>query len=168
MRVAQFEVLRQLDATAAETWLTLRKPISFKAKETPLGEALRQFREATKDGRERLPVYVDPLGLKQVEQDMKSVVDLDVDDAPAASVLDLLIKQLGLKFFVDRDGIIVITCDPYDQEPAEERDLTTLNKLLVLRHQVDAMQREMAVLRRARRVSNGPAAAVPVSGQVVR
>ena len=96
---ASVAILKKLDEPVA---------MSF-PNETPLEDVLDYIKQATEgpDG-SGIPIYVDPIGLNEAERTETSPVSIDLDGVPLRRTLQLALKQIGLKYFVD-DGILVIT-----------------------------------------------------------
>jgi len=130
----------------AKTWEKLQAivPMNYE-NETPLEDVLKAIREATKGpDNKRLQIYVDPIGLQEAEKTMTSTVTLALDDAPLTTSLPLLLKQLGLKYFVSPEGLVVITSgasapDDVVSDPSAQ----ILNELAALRREVADLRREL-------------------------
>jgi hypothetical protein len=83
-------------------------PLNF-PNETPLEDVLKYIKQATETSEGRgLPFYVDPIGLNEADKTMTSPVSIDLDGVPVRRTLQLMLKQLGLVYYVE-DGILVIT-----------------------------------------------------------
>jgi hypothetical protein len=105
------------DPESPKTQATLRRlaapvPMPF-ANETPLEEIVKHIRSHTKaDG---LPsgveIYVNPRGLQEAEKTLSSTITIDLEGVPLTTTLRLLLKQLGLAFRVNHDGLVVINVD---------------------------------------------------------
>jgi len=77
--------------------------------EQPLEDVLKYIRQMTQGGKSNgIPIYVDPIGLQEAEKTMTSPITLDLDGVPLRRTLQLMLKQIGLVYFVD-DGLLVIT-----------------------------------------------------------
>jgi hypothetical protein len=76
---------------------------------TPLENLLKHVRSATSrvDG-EGIPIFVDPIGLQEVEQSMTSTVRLYRDDLPLKTSLHYCLRQLDLNYPVT-GGFLKIT-----------------------------------------------------------
>jgi len=99
-------VLRKLDAPLAMNF----------PNETPLEDVFRYIQQATQGpGEAGLPIYVDPIGLNEVDRTMTSPVSLDLDGIPLRRTLQLLLKQLGLVYFVE-DGMVVVTSAEWGEQ----------------------------------------------------
>ncbi len=88
----------------------LEEPIAMSFPgETPLEDVLKYIKQATTGPNfSGIPIYVDPLGLQEAERSLTSPISIDLEGVPLRRTLQLLLKQLGLGYFVD-DGILVIT-----------------------------------------------------------
>ena len=88
----------------------LEEPIAMSfPNETPLEDLLKYIKQATQGSSgSGIPIYVDPLGLKDADKAMTSPIALDLEGVPLRRTLQLALNQLGLGYFVD-DGILVIT-----------------------------------------------------------
>jgi hypothetical protein len=88
----------------------LAKLIDMKFKEeTPLEGVIKYVRDSTKSPTfpEGIPIYVDPIGLQEVEKSLTSTVSIDLAQVPLRMSLSLLLKQLGLAYQV-KDGLLTI------------------------------------------------------------
>ena len=106
----------------------LEKPIAMHyPDETPLERVVADIRQATQGPKgSGILIYVDPLGLEEAEQAMTSPVTLDLAGIPLRTTLRLLLKQLGLDYYVD-DGLLIITPPDenegnFTKDPAIARD----------------------------------------------
>jgi hypothetical protein len=88
----------------------LEEPISMSfANETPLDDILKYIKAATQSkSYAGIPIYVDPEALRRANKTITSTVALDVEGVPLRATLALLLKQLGLGYYV-RDGMLIIT-----------------------------------------------------------
>jgi hypothetical protein len=89
----------------------LDQPISLHfPKATPLEEVLAHIRHATADVNfPGIPIYVDPVGLRNAEQSMTSTVqNIDFDAIPVTDALRMCLMQLDLGFSV-RQGFVMIS-----------------------------------------------------------
>ncbi|MDR3633519.1 MAG: hypothetical protein P4L84_06765 [Isosphaeraceae bacterium] len=86
-------------------------PMSF-PNDTPLEDVMRYVKRATEGPDDQgIPFYIDPIGLQEAEKTMRSPVQLDIDGLPLRTTLPLLLKQLGMGYFI-RDGMLIVTADP--------------------------------------------------------
>ncbi len=88
----------------------LEQPIAMSfANETPLEDVIKYLKQATTGPNESgIPIYVDPLGLQEAEKTLTSPVSIDLEGIPLRRTLQLVLRPLGLGYFV-QDGILVIT-----------------------------------------------------------
>jgi hypothetical protein len=88
----------------------LEQPIPFHfPEEVPLEDVLKYIRDATRDVNfQGVPIYVDPIGLRNAEKTMASTVRIDRDAIPVRVGLGFCLKQLDLEFSV-RDGFVAIS-----------------------------------------------------------
>ena len=99
----------------------LEEPVTLHFPEdTPLQEVLKHIKDVSKgsDG-QRIPIYVDPLGLQEADKMMTSPVTIDLEDTPLRFSLRLVLKQLGLAYCV-RDGVVIISSVPGIEQELRE------------------------------------------------
>jgi RNA polymerase sigma factor (sigma-70 family) len=91
--------------------LELALTMSF-AEETPLDDVLKHIKQATKSTElpKGIPIYVDPIALQEAEKSLTSTITMDLDGVPLRRTLQLLLKQLGLVYYV-YDGMLHITSE---------------------------------------------------------
>ncbi len=91
--------------------------------ETPLAQVLQSIKTATTgaDMPQGLPIFVDPVGLREAQQSMASPITLKLDGVPLKKSLKLLLKQLDLTYRV-RDGLLVITATSSTSLISEDED----------------------------------------------
>ena len=78
------------------------------ANETPLEDVLKDIKKATKGPRDSgIPIYVDPIGLQEAEKSLTSTITINVENRPLKTTLPLILKQLGLVYYV-ADGLLII------------------------------------------------------------
>jgi hypothetical protein len=140
---------------AAETWLRLQEPITASfPHDTPFEVFLKSVKGSTRgEDNEEPPIsiYVDPIGLNEAEKTMTSPITIDLEGVPAATVLELTLRQLGLKYYIQKDGILVVTAEGDEDSPAMADPSTTLlDGLSTLQAEVAALRREVAALRKGR------------------
>ena len=88
----------------------LDEPISMNfANETPLEDIIKYIKSATQGPTDTgIPIYVDPVGLKQADATLESAVTLDLEGVPLKTTLRLLLRQLNLAYCV-KDGLLIIS-----------------------------------------------------------
>ena len=92
-------VLAKLDEPIAMSFLN----------ETPLRDVLSYMKQATMTSTfAGVPVYVDPLGLKETDRSLDSTISIDLDSVPLKTTLRLLLKQVDLAYVV-KDGLLIIS-----------------------------------------------------------
>ncbi len=99
---------------AARVWLKLHERISMNfPADTPLEDVKKYIESSTQDEKAGfptgLPIYVDPQGLREVDKTMASTVSINVEGIPLALTLKLLLKQLGLVYRIDPEGVLIVT-----------------------------------------------------------
>lgn len=95
----------------------LDKPITLHfPRETPLEDVLKAIRTATSSGPGDggVPIYVDPVGLKQANKTIQSTVTIDIEGILAETALRLVLKQLGLAYQI-KDGLVTISAELFGQ-----------------------------------------------------
>ena len=88
----------------------LERPIPVKyPREVPLEYVVNDLKKALKatDGR-AIPIYVDPDGLHEADKSMNSKLSLDLEGLPLRITLRLLLRQLGMDYYV-KSGILIIS-----------------------------------------------------------
>jgi hypothetical protein len=132
-------VVPPITVKAAKTWQILGQSIAFNfPQETPLEDVLKYLKSATSDEKEKqkgLSIYVDPIALQEAEKTQTSPVTLDLDDVPISLGLTLALRQLGLKFYVDPHGIVMIVSEG-ETEHLTDTSTQILEELVELRGQV--------------------------------
>ena len=63
-----------------------------------------------------IPIYVNPEGLQQAGRTLSSTVSLDFEVIPVKDALRLCLKQLGMKFGV-RDNFVMISSEDDAEGP---------------------------------------------------
>lgn len=88
----------------------LERPIALEFPEpTPLKDVLESLRRATaRSGRPGLPIYLDPIGLQEVEKSPDTTVTIDVRDVPLKTALRAVLRPVGMDFVV-QDGLLFVT-----------------------------------------------------------
>ncbi len=79
--------------------------------ETPLEDVVKYIKQNTVSAtfKSGLPIYVDPIGLQEVEKTLTSPLTFDQEDLPIKTSLKMMLSQLGMVYKV-KDGLIVVTC----------------------------------------------------------
>jgi serine/threonine protein kinase/WD40 repeat protein len=103
---------------------TLDEPVPMNfAGETTLDDLLKYIQQATWKGKKPtdpgLPIYVDPLGLKEAGQTPASTVRMNVIGSPLKVTLPLLLGELGLAYVVKDDVLIISSSRGIDRERNE-------------------------------------------------
>ena len=94
------------------------------ANETPLDDVLKYIKQATTTPTYNgIPIYVDPVGLQEAERSLNSTIQIDLEGVPLKTTLRLILKQLGLAYYVE-DGYLVIA----SEDAAEKRMPPALRK----------------------------------------
>ena len=128
-----------ITAEAAAVWIKLQKkaPLKFE-NETPFDEFLKKFKEAVdgKDDATGVMIYVDPIGLQEAEKTMSSVITINLANVRLETGLRLAVKQLGLTFRVDPDGLLMITSRDSKDSEHDDAESIILDKLESLQKQV--------------------------------
>jgi hypothetical protein len=89
--------------------------------ETPLEDVLKYIKKATTSSNySGIPIYVDPIGLREAEKSMTSTVrNINLDGVPLKVILKLLLDQLDLTYTV-KNGLLTITSSESAQSEAVE------------------------------------------------
>jgi hypothetical protein len=133
----------------ADVWAALqeRVPIPF-GEETSLGDFVQYIKSATRSPERPagLSIYVDPIGLEEAERSINSPITFEMRGLPLAQSLELVLGQLGLAYWVEENGLIVISAglSRESKNPADA-DLEILEQVKHLRDEVSAMRLEMAL-----------------------
>ncbi|WP_165247881.1 RNA polymerase sigma factor [Paludisphaera soli] len=103
---------RDQDPRSAGILAKLDEPLSMNfPSETPLEDVLKYVKQATQTPADNgIPIYVDPIGLKEADKTTTSPVSIDLDGVPLRRTLQILLKQIDLVYYVE-DGILVITSE---------------------------------------------------------
>jgi hypothetical protein len=99
------------DASAnARIWKRLEQPVPMRFPlETPLEDVLKYIQDATRDrDGDRIPIYIDPIGLQEAEKSLTSTLQIDLEGAPLRTSLRICLEQIGLRYDVG-DGLLYIT-----------------------------------------------------------
>jgi hypothetical protein len=168
-----------ISAEAAATWRKLQMKVAMPfANETPLEDVLKYIQAATsEDGPGKgeadknaakgepkfgLQIYVDPVGLQEAEKTMTSPITMNLDGVPLSTTLGLVLKQLGLTYSVQKDGILVIDSEDSARRGIADATTLMLDQLAALRKEVGELKLELVGLRTR---ADRPAAGQSNSGQ---
>jgi hypothetical protein len=138
-------IAQRLNGEMAKSWAKLerRSSIPF-AQETSLEDVLNYFRTATGEGPDKkngIQFYVDPVGLQEAEKTMGSPITLNLEDVPVSTALDLILKQLGLRYYVHNDGFVMITSA--NENSNKDASAFVLDELAALRREVKELRAEI-------------------------
>lgn len=154
-------------AEAAATWVKLQKRIAMPfSNETPLEDVLKYIKSATappadaKGGDANKPapteaatssaelqIYVDPVGLQEAEKTVSSPITIHLEGVPLATSLELVLRQLGLAYYVQSDGILVIDSKGSERHLTSDPFALVLDNLAKLRAEVAALKTELSMFR---------------------
>jgi hypothetical protein len=153
-------VVAPITSRAAKTWEKLHTIVDLKfPKEVSLDDFLAAVRKATKGPNDKgVQIYV---GLAEWPEGEKTLagVRVDLEDVPVSTVLALVLKQLSLKFYVQQDGIVMITSES-DEDSVADPSAKLLDEVSTLRVELATLRRELGLLRDApKRASQPPATA---------
>jgi Domain of unknown function (DUF4139)/N-terminal domain of unknown function (DUF4140) len=89
--------------------------------ETPLEDVLKYIKQATTSSNYLgIPIYVDPIGLREAEKSLTSTVkNINLDGVPLKVTLKLLLDQLDLTYTV-KNGLLRVTSSESAQSEAVE------------------------------------------------
>ncbi len=150
---------------AIKTYLKLQEKvkIDFTA-DTPLEEVKKYIEEITAekdDPTSGIAFYFDPRGLQDADKTMASTVAISFKrPIPLETSLKLLLAQLGLRHYIQQDGIVVVTNRDADDLPHQADELI-LDHLSALRDEVRALREEVRLLHRGDPTTPGPGGAAP-------
>ena len=119
---------------------------------TSLETVKKYLEESTKDPRDfpdGIPTYVDPQGLADADKTMASTVAFDLNHVPLETSLNLVLKQVGLTYRVNKDGLLIITSlsDSETLLTPADLDQEILSSLSALREEVRTLRAEVHLLR---------------------
>ena len=101
-------------------------PMDF-ANETPLNDVLTYIKQAKWKGRKPtdadIPIYVDPLGLKETGKTLASTVRMNVTGVPLNVALPQLLGQLGLAYNVKDEVLMISSFKDIERERNEAATL---------------------------------------------
>ncbi len=113
---------------------------------TPLEGIKKHIEDITKDKGDfpdGIPIYVNPQGLNDADKTMASTVAISIKGMPLATTLTLLLQQLGLVYWVNTDGLLIITSNVSDDPTPDNLDGEILTELESLRTEVRALRAEI-------------------------
>ena len=160
--------------TIAETKTRLKLheklPMNFPT-DTPLEDVKKYIERSTADKTdfpEGLSIYVDPQGLQDADKTMASTIVIDLKNLPLETSLSLLLKQLGLTYWVNKDGLVIITASSEDLVTPASLDQEILSTLSELRAEIRTLRSEVHMLRRGAvpedHAASRPPAGMPAGG----
>jgi hypothetical protein len=121
-------------------------------KETPLSNFIQYIKTSTvaPERPEGISIYVDPVGLDEVEKTAESPIRLAVSDVTLAQGLKLALNQIGMTYWVEDDGLVVVSAaDSKRAEESRDSDLDILEQIQHLRDEIAALRLETAAMRGA-------------------
>jgi hypothetical protein len=140
---------KPMSPEATKLWLKLQQKVDMPfPNETPLEDVVKYIEQATIDKQtfpDGISVYVDPQGLQDAEKTMSSTITINLKGIPLATTLTLLLKQIGLEYHIQKDGILFITSINSEDSPADP-DKLILDNLSALRAEVKALREEVRLL----------------------
>ena len=136
---------------ATKVWLKLQEKLTMNfPNDTPLEDVKKYIEESTKDDKAGfptgIPIYIDPQGLQNSDKTMASTVSISLEGMPLALTLKLLLKQVNLAYYIQKDGLLVITTQ--DDDEVKDGSAHILEELGSLRTEVQALRREIQELHR--------------------
>jgi hypothetical protein len=137
---------RPMSPEATKLWMKLQQKVDMHfSSDTPLEDVVKYIQQSTIDKLnfpEGITVYVDPQGLQDADKTMASTIAINLKGIPLATTLSLLLKQLGLEYHLQKDGILYITSIDSEDSPADP-DKLILDNLSALRAEVKALREEV-------------------------
>jgi hypothetical protein len=145
-----------LSEKAARAWLKLSQAVDVPFEgETPLGEVLKFVRENTAEGKgPGVPIYLDPAGLQKSEQGPESPVTLAIEGVPLARTLRMMLEQIGLDYYINEDGILVVTnkdAEVFQGLAAEAGAAGVEDALRDAKKEIEAILKELDELKKNRK-----------------
>src|SRR5690349_1404927 len=99
--------------------------------ETPLADVLDHIKQATSSPSYcGIPIYADPIGLREAERSLNSTVQIDLEGVPLRVTLRLCLKQLGLAYEV-ADGYLRIDAEDSERSPDRDDPFLTVGHCLL-------------------------------------
>ena len=102
----------RLDPITRQITAQLRKPVRLsliEGRKLRFDEFLREVRILSADADQKsIPIYVDPIGLQDVNHTLATFVEVERDQVPIAEHLRRALGPLGMDYSV-RDGLLTVT-----------------------------------------------------------
>ena len=136
-----------------KTRLKLHEKIAMNfPNDTPLEDVKKYIEQCTVDKSdfpEGIPIYVDPQGLQDADKTMSSTVAIQLKNIPLETTLELLLKQLSLTYWINKDGLLIITSTSSDDLIVTQADIDQeiLSNLSALRAEVKELRDELRAAR---------------------
>ncbi len=142
-----------MSPAATRVWAKLQEKISMNfPSDTPLEDVKKYIEQSTQDEKAGIPVgipiYVDPQGLQDADKTMASTIVINLEGMPLHLTLDLILKQLNLGYFVNNEGLLIVT-------HREESDVSANPTLQILK-EMEALKAEIRLLRDEIRTAKVP------------
>ena len=140
-------------------------PMNF-PDDAPLGNVKRYIEQATIDKTdfpEGLSIYVDPQGLQDADKTMSSTVAISLKNIPLETTLRLLLKQLSMAYWVNEDGLLIITSNAPEDPIIDQADIDQeiLSNLASLRGEVKELRDELRAARGSKVPVKEPTVGIP-------
>ncbi len=114
---------------------------------TTLEAVKKHLEEITRDKGDfpdGIPIYVNPMGLADADKTMESMVEMTIKGIPLGTSLSLLLDQIGLTYWVHKDGLLIITVvESADAPPVKNNKVSPSNPLEGLRSEIRALRDEI-------------------------
>ena len=134
---------QEIDARLGEGSAAVLRALEAKvempfAAETPLSEFVEYLKSVvtTPDFPGNIPVYVDPIGLREAEVTLESSIQIDLRTIPLRRTLHLALRPLGLAYTV-MDGMVVISTPDQLDELLLATPVHQVSELARLEHKVN-------------------------------
>jgi hypothetical protein len=118
--------------------------------DTALEVVKKHIEEITKDKGDfpdGIPIYVNPQGLNDADKTMASTIAISIKGMPLATTLALLLNQLNLTYWVNKDGLLIITSNMTGDPTPDFLDGVILDNLESLRAEVRSLRDEIRAQR---------------------
>jgi len=141
---------------------------------TPLSDFIQHIKTSTvtPERPKGVSIYIDPIGLDEAEKTDTSPIRLGVSDVTLAQALKTALNQIGMIYWVEDDGLVVISAaDSQQAEESRSSDLEILELIQHLRDEIAALRLETAAMRGTlpqRPVGVGGMAGVPIKPETPR